>query len=81
MSSERGNLESKIETLASENKTLRQNLETEVDTVKIKTKIIADLTETVSSLKKKLTDIENDCKVKEKLLQTIKVKYFSNIFF
>ena len=66
-------MESKIETLQQENKTLRSNLDTEIDTVKIKTKIVSDLTDTVSTLKQKLSQLESENKEKERQLQSIKV--------
>ena len=73
LSNERGIMESKIETLQQENKTLRSNLDTEIDTVKIKTKIVSDLTDTVSTLKQKLSQLESENKEKERQLQSIKV--------
>ena len=73
LSNERGSMESKIETLQQENKTLRSNLDTEIDTVKIKTKIVSDLTDTVSTLKQKLSQLESENKEKERQLQSIKV--------
>ena len=66
-------MESKIETLQQENKTLRSNLDTEIDTVKIKTKIVSDLTDTVSTLKQKVSQLESENKEKERQLQSIKV--------
>lgn len=73
LSNERGTMESKIETLQQENKTLRSNLNTEIDTVKIKTKLVSDLTETVSTLKQRQGQIEIENKEKERQLQNIKV--------
>lgn len=75
LSNERGTLEAKIEMLTQENKTLRTNFDTEVDTVKIKTKLISDLTDTVSSLKQRLGQLEADGKVKDKQLHNIKVSW------
>lgn len=66
-------LEAKLETLSQENKTLRTNLENEVDTVKIKTKLVLDLTETVSSLRQKLSLLERQLQDQGGELKTIEV--------
>lgn len=63
-----------METLTQECKTLRSNLDTEVDTVKIKTKLISDLTDSVSTLKQRIGQSEADNKSKESQLQTIRVR-------
>jgi len=73
LSNERGMLEAKLETLSQENKTLRTNLENEVDTVKIKTKLVLDLTETVSSLRQKLSLLERQLQDQGGELKTIEV--------
>lgn len=58
LAADRGKLESRIETLASENSSLRTQLQQEMDTVKIKAKVIQDQTETIGALKQKLAELE-----------------------
>ncbi|XP_067932458.1 leucine-rich repeat and coiled-coil domain-containing protein 1-like [Watersipora subatra] len=72
LSNERGTLEAKIEALMQENKTLKANLEAQVDTVRIKSKLVSDLTDSVSTLKQRFGELERDCKDREKQLQCIK---------
>ena len=81
LSSERGSLEARIEALTEEGRTLRSQLNTEIDTVKIKAKLVADLTETVSQLKQKLSQSEGACDEKEKQLQNIKVSNLVRLLF
>lgn len=73
LANERGMLECKVDTLSQENKSLRANLDTEVDTVKIKTKLVSDLTDTVSTLKQRVGHLESEVKEKDRQLQTITV--------
>lgn len=73
LSSERGNLESKIETLTQENKTLQINLDREVDALRIKAKVVSDLTETVAVLKKRISQQEADYENQERQMQQMKV--------
>ncbi|XP_059163542.1 leucine-rich repeat and coiled-coil domain-containing protein 1-like [Physella acuta] len=56
LAQDRGRLEVKIETLASEVSALKKQLEREVDTVKIKTKMVDDQTETIRKLKEALVE-------------------------
>ncbi|KAF6024886.1 LRRCC1 [Bugula neritina] len=79
LSNERGMLEAKLETLSQENKTLRTNLENEVDTVKIKTKLVLDLTETVSSLRQKLSLLERQLQDQGGELKTIEDQHQKEI--
>lgn len=66
-------MESKIETLTQENRTLQASLDSEMDAVKIKAKVVSDLTDTVAVLKKRISQLEADCEDREKRLQNIQV--------
>ncbi|KAL5022406.1 hypothetical protein ScPMuIL_001561 [Solemya velum] len=72
LAQDRGRLDSKIETLASEVTVLKKQLERETDGLKIKTKMLEDQTETIRKLKEGL--VERDEEIKQARGDAIKIQ-------
>ena len=59
LAQDRGRLDARIETLTSDNNSLRKQLDTEADSVRIKAKMVEDQTETIRKLKEVHEDYAN----------------------